>query len=93
MKPYAQLSVPGQHCQFETSRGKRETVFLASPLSTILMADEEGKPGNALADPEELVPEGEAVVYEEELLQNPYSLKLWLRYLQARIPHRLVGCY
>jgi hypothetical protein len=43
-----------------------------------------------------LVPEGEAVVYEEELLANPYSLKLWLRYLQARAlpfpPLRLLGC-
>ena len=30
------------------------------------------------------IAEGEAVVYEEELLTNPYSLKLWLRYLQVR---------
>ena len=29
-------------------------------------------------------PEGEAVVYEEELLQNPYSMKLWIRYLQIK---------
>ena len=32
---------------------------------------------------DELIPEGEAVVYEEELLSNPYSLKLWLRYLEV----------
>ena len=50
------------------------------------MADnEEAKQGDGVADTDELVPEGEAVVYEEELLQNPYSLKLWLRYLQASI--------
>ena len=31
-----------------------------------------------------LVPEGDSLVYEEELLRNPYSLKLWLRYLEVR---------
>ncbi len=30
-----------------------------------------------------LVPEGDSLVYEEELLRNPYSLKLWLRYLEV----------
>jgi hypothetical protein len=39
--------------------------------------------GDAMEDAELVVPEGEAVVYEEELLANPYSLKLWLRYLQV----------
>jgi pre-mRNA-splicing factor SYF1 len=34
--------------------------------------------------PDALEPEGEAVVYEEELLQNPYSIKLWMRYLQVK---------
>ena len=32
-----------------------------------------------------MIPEGEAVVYEEELLQNPYSIKLWIRYLQIKV--------
>ena len=41
--------------------------------------------GDAMEDAELLVPEGEAVVYEEELLANPYSLKLWLRYLQVSV--------
>jgi hypothetical protein len=32
-----------------------------------------------------LVPEGDSLVYEEELLRNPYSTKLWLRYLEVFI--------
>eukprot|EP00192_Tetraselmis_astigmatica_P009541 CAMPEP_0117678744 /NCGR_PEP_ID=MMETSP0804-20121206/17458_1 /TAXON_ID=1074897 /ORGANISM="Tetraselmis astigmatica, Strain CCMP880" /LENGTH=902 /DNA_ID=CAMNT_0005488147 /DNA_START=252 /DNA_END=2960 /DNA_ORIENTATION=+ len=36
---------------------------------------------SAMAD---LMPSGEDLLYEEELLRNPYSLKLWWRYLEAR---------
>eukprot|EP00887_Chlorella_sp_A99_P004836 scaffold4.g4836.t1 len=36
---------------------------------------------DALAD---LMPGEEDLLYEEELLRNPYSLKMWLRYLDAR---------
>uniref|UniRef100_A0A061S5R0 Pre-mRNA-splicing factor SYF1 n=1 Tax=Tetraselmis sp. GSL018 TaxID=582737 RepID=A0A061S5R0_9CHLO len=32
----------------------------------------------------ELMPTDEDLLYEEELLRNPYSLKLWWRYLDAR---------
>ena len=32
----------------------------------------------------ELLPTDEDLLYEEELLRNPYSLKLWWRYLEAR---------
>lgn len=32
----------------------------------------------------ELMPSDEDLLYEEELLRNPYSLKLWWRYLDAR---------
>ena len=40
--------------------------------------------GEANADePVVVVPEGDSLVYEEELLRNPYSLKLWLRYLEV----------
>jgi pre-mRNA-splicing factor SYF1 len=47
----------------------------------MLLGAAEGAP-DAGADAME--PEGEAVVYEEELLQNPYSMKLWIRYLQIK---------
>jgi hypothetical protein len=33
---------------------------------------------------DELMPKEEDLLYEEELLRNPYSLKLWWRYIQAR---------
>lgn len=36
---------------------------------------------DALAD---LLPSEEDLLYEEELLRNPYSLRMWLRYLDAR---------
>jgi pre-mRNA-splicing factor SYF1 len=37
-----------------------------------------------LANMDELMPTDEDLLYEEELLRNPYSLKMWLRYLEAR---------
>lgn len=36
---------------------------------------------DALAD---LLPNEEDLIYEEELLRNPYNLKMWLRYINAR---------
>ncbi|KAK9851900.1 hypothetical protein WJX84_001483 [Apatococcus fuscideae] len=33
---------------------------------------------------ESLLPSDEDLLYEEELLRNPYSLKMWWRYLEAR---------
>ena len=30
------------------------------------------------------MPTDEDLLYEEELLRNPYSLKMWLRYISAR---------
>lgn len=36
------------------------------------------------AIPESLLPSEEDLVYEEELLRNPFTLKLWWRYLEAR---------
>jgi pre-mRNA-splicing factor SYF1 len=33
---------------------------------------------------DDLMPKEEDLLYEEELLRNPYSLKLWWRYIQAR---------
>ncbi len=30
------------------------------------------------------MPSQEDLLYEEELLRNPYSLKMWVRYIQAR---------
>ena len=32
----------------------------------------------------ELLPDEDDLIYEEELLRNPYNLKLWLQYLEAR---------
>eukprot|EP00879_Flechtneria_rotunda_P016677 GHRR01017452.1.p1 GENE.GHRR01017452.1~~GHRR01017452.1.p1 ORF type:complete len:759 (+),score=226.66 GHRR01017452.1:413-2689(+) len=37
--------------------------------------------GNSLDD---LMPSEDDLLYEEELLRNPYSLKMWWRYIQAR---------
>eukprot|EP00899_Mesostigma_viride_P029614 jgi/Mesvir1/9838/Mv22381-RA.2 len=36
------------------------------------------------AFPDELLPSDADLLYEEELLRNPFSLKLWWRYLEAR---------
>eukprot|EP00798_Chlamydomonas_sp_ICE-L_P015815 gene15815-21933_t len=33
---------------------------------------------------DDLMPSDEDLLYEEELLRNPYSLKMWLRYISAR---------
>ena len=38
--------------------------------------------GNASLD--HLQPDDDDLLYEEELLRNPYSLKMWWRYLEAR---------
>lgn len=32
----------------------------------------------------DLLPKGEDLLYEEELLRNPYALKMWVRYIAAR---------
>ena len=40
---------------------------------------------SAVEDPlKDLLPDEEDLLYEEELLRNPYNLKMWLRYLGAR---------
>lgn len=33
---------------------------------------------------QDLLPDREDLLYEEELLRNPYSLKMWWRYLEDR---------
>lgn len=33
---------------------------------------------------DDLMPTDDDLLYEEELLRNPYSLKMWWRYIQAR---------
>ena len=33
---------------------------------------------------DDLTPDDEDLLYEEELLRNPYSLRMWDRYIQAR---------
>lgn len=33
---------------------------------------------------EDLLPNDEDLLYEEELLRNPFSLKMWWRYIEAR---------
>ncbi len=40
-------------------------------------------PPRAAVD-ELLMPSDEDLLYEEELLRNPYSLKMWSRYIEAR---------
>ena len=41
--------------------------------------------GTSISDQiDELMPSGEDLLYEEELLRNPYSLKWWWRYIQAK---------
>lgn len=37
-----------------------------------------------LSNLDELMPSEDDLLYEEELLRNPYSLKMWWRYMQAR---------
>eukprot|EP00878_Enallax_costatus_P012117 GHUV01012650.1.p1 GENE.GHUV01012650.1~~GHUV01012650.1.p1 ORF type:complete len:629 (+),score=144.11 GHUV01012650.1:374-2260(+) len=44
-----------------------------------------GAPATAgVANLDELMPSEDDLLYEEELLRNPYSLKMWWRYIQAR---------
>lgn len=38
----------------------------------------------ASAGADDLMPSDEDLLYEEELLRNPYNLKMWWRYIQAR---------
>lgn len=59
----------------------------AAPMANGTAADDDG----TVIPESALVPEGEAVVYEEELLVNPYSMKLWLRYLQVLSARALCG--
>jgi hypothetical protein len=33
---------------------------------------------------DDLMPSDEDLLYEEELLRNPYALRLWIRYIDAR---------
>lgn len=47
-------------------------------MATIVVSDAQK------AQMEELLPKGEDLLYEEELLRNPFSLKMWWRYIQAR---------
>ena len=39
---------------------------------------------NGSASLDYLQPDDDDLLYEEELLRNPYSLKMWWRYLEAR---------
>ncbi|GLC45042.1 hypothetical protein PLESTB_001462400 [Pleodorina starrii] len=40
--------------------------------------------GAQLRAMEDLLPQQEDLLYEEELARNPYNLKMWIRYIQAR---------
>ena len=44
-------------------------------------AQANGTDDDALKD---LLPDDQDLLYEEELLRNPYSLRMWWRYLEAR---------
>lgn len=39
---------------------------------------------NGTSNFDELLPDDDDLLYEEELLRNPYSLRMWSRYLEAR---------
>lgn len=39
---------------------------------------------NGSSNFDELLPDDDDLLYEEELLRNPYSLRMWWRYLEAR---------
>lgn len=43
-------------------------------------------PGAASSDDvvSDLMPTDADLLYEEEILRNPYSLRMWLRYIEAR---------
>ena len=47
-------------------------------------APESAQQGPPPAIIDDLLPDDEDLLYEEELLRNPYSLRMWDRYLQAR---------
>jgi len=47
-------------------------------------AAEGGEGGPGLQALEDLLPSDEDLLYEEELLRNPYALRMWWRYLEAR---------
>lgn len=47
-----------------------------------LLGNSTAQNGNSNFD--ELLPEDDDLLYEEELLRNPYSLRMWWRYLEAR---------
>ena len=48
-----------------------------------LLAESAAPPAAPAVDPD-MLPSDEDLLYEEELLRNPYSLKMWTRYLEAR---------
>ena len=64
----------------------------APPVSTLVVSDPDMSPGiadkstaqNGNSNFEELLPDDDDLLYEEELLRNPYSLRMWWRYLEAR---------
>ena len=45
---------------------------------------EQSSAQNGHEDFQELLPDDDDLLYEEELLRNPYSLRMWWRYLEAR---------
>ena len=45
---------------------------------------DQSTPQNGHNNYEELLPDDDDLLYEEELLRNPYSLRMWWRYLEAR---------
>lgn len=45
---------------------------------------EQANAQNGHEDFQELLPDDDDLLYEEELLRNPYSLRMWWRYLEAR---------
>ena len=47
-------------------------------------AAESADAGPSVQQLEDLLPNDEDLLYEEELLRNPYSLRMWWRYLEAR---------
>ena len=54
---------------------------LPTPLQAVMGPKTDANGLDALQD---LLPTDDDLLYEEELLRNPYSLKMWMRYLDAR---------
>ena len=52
---------------------------LAAIMSTKKMGNQPSETFDA-----DLYPNEEDLIYEEELLRNPYNMKMWLRYIGAR---------